>query len=84
MEAPFTFEFPNISIFLTGSSLLEELLEVLVWFKGSGLALSFPYSRDSENKGTWAVTMSRLLEYSCDLKQGSVKQLLILFNHILK
>lgn len=48
MEAPFTFEFPNISFFLkAGSSLLEELLEVLVWFKGSGLAFSFSCSRDS-------------------------------------
>lgn len=28
--------------------------------------------------------MSRLLKHSSDLKQGSAKQLLILFNHILK
>lgn len=49
-------------------------------FKDLGLA----FSRHSQNKETQAIRLSQLLKYSSDLKQGSVKQLLILFNHILK
>lgn len=54
-------------------------------FKDLGLVFFFlASSRNSQNKETQAIRMSQLLKYSSDLKQGSVKQFLILFNHILK
>lgn len=59
---------------------MERLFGGPMLFKDLGLA----FSRHSQNKETQAIRLSQLLKYSSDLKQGSVKQLLILFNHILK
>lgn len=70
-----------------GFSLLRGLFGGPKLFKDLGLAFFFEggtFSRTSQNKEKQAIRLSQPLKYSSDLKQGSVKQLLILFNRILK
>jgi len=71
-----------------GFSLLGGLFGGPKLFKELGLAFLWggggTFSRTSQNKEKQAIRLSQPLKYSSELKQGSVKQLLILFNHILK